>query len=76
MNMKKLLTIMLLLLAGTAWGGDYEDGNAAYLKNNYSVAIAKFKLAAAQGHADAQTNIGVMYDKGQGVIQDYVRAHM
>ena len=44
--MKKLLIVMLLLLAGTAWGGDFEDGNAAYLKNNYSVAIAKFKLAA------------------------------
>ncbi len=34
------------------------------------------KLAAAQGNADAQTNIGVMYYIGQGVVQDYVRAHM
>ena len=33
--MRKLLTVILLLLAGTAWGGDLEDGNAAYEKNNY-----------------------------------------
>ena len=72
--MKKLLTIMLLLLAGTAWGGDFEDGYAAYLKNNYPVAIAKLKLAAAQGNAGAQTIIGSMYYYGRGVIQDYAEA--
>ena len=72
--MKKLLIIMLLALAGTACGGDFEDGNAAYLKNNYSDAIAKFKLAAAQGLAQAQYNIGFMYGKGRGVVQDYAEA--
>ena len=29
-----------------------------------------------QGLADAQHNLGVMYSKGQGVIQDNVYAHM
>ncbi len=72
--MKKLLTVMLLLLAGTAWGGNFEDGVAAYSKNNYSVAIVKFKLAATQGDASAQYNIGFMYDNGQGVVQDYAEA--
>jgi len=33
-------------------------------------------LAAAQGRASAQYNLGVMYGNGQGVVQDYVRAHM
>ncbi len=27
---------------------------------------------ADQGDADAQTNLGLMYDKGQGVTQDYI----
>jgi hypothetical protein len=27
---------------------------------------------ADQGDASAQTNLGVMYDKGQGVTQDYI----
>ena len=35
-----------------------------------------YGLAAAQGNADAQYNLGFMYDNGQGVAQDYVRAHM
>jgi TPR repeat protein len=29
-----------------------------------------------QGDWSAQSNLGSMYDKGQGVTQDYVRAHM
>ena len=29
-----------------------------------------YRLAAEQGYADAQNNLGVMYRKGQGVPQD------
>ncbi|HOU05757.1 MAG TPA: hypothetical protein PLT97_10545, partial [Smithellaceae bacterium] len=32
------------------------------------------KLAADQGHAGAQTNLGAMYAKGQGVVQNYKEA--
>ena len=32
--------------------------------------------AANQGDADAQNNLGVMFDNGQGVPQNYVQAHM
>ena len=35
-----------------------------------------YTLAAEQGDADAQYNLGVMYENGDGVPQDYVRAHM
>jgi len=33
-------------------------------------------LAAKQGNATAQNSLGLSYDLGQGVIQDYVRAQM
>ena len=33
-----------------------------------------YRLAADQGYAAAQFNLGVMYAKGQGVPQDYVLA--
>ena len=33
-------------------------------------------LAAEQGQANAQFNLGVMYDNGEGVLKDSVRAHM
>jgi hypothetical protein len=33
-------------------------------------------LAAAQGRASAQFNLGLMFSNGQGVAQDFTRAHM
>ena len=39
-------------------------------------AVIWFRLAAAQGHATAQYNLGVMYGAGRGVPQDNVEAHM
>ena len=33
-----------------------------------------YRLAADQGNAIAQCNLGVMYDKGRGVPQDYAEA--
>jgi TPR repeat protein len=33
-----------------------------------------FRKAAEQGDADAQTDLGLMYDNGEGVAQDYVEA--
>jgi TPR repeat protein len=35
-----------------------------------------YEKAAQQGDAFAQSNLGFMYANGQGVLQDYVRAHM
>jgi TPR repeat protein len=35
-----------------------------------------FLLAAEQGKAFAQYNLGLMYDNGQGVPQDDAKAHM
>ncbi len=39
-------------------------------------AAAWYRKAAEQGVVDAQNNLGLMYGRGQGVPQDYVRAHM
>ncbi len=33
-----------------------------------------YRKAAEQGHALAQTNLGIMYEEGQGVGQDYKEA--
>ena len=33
-----------------------------------------YRKAAEQGHAGAQNNLGVMYNNGQGVQQDYESA--
>ena len=39
-------------------------------------AVRWYTLAAEQEHAKAQYNLGVMYALGEGVIKDYVYAHM
>ena len=39
-------------------------------------AVAWYRLAADQGQASAQFNLGVMYNSGDGVPQDDVSAHM
>ena len=38
--------------------------------------VKQYRKAAEQGHALAQYNLGLMYDNGQGVPQDYAKAHM
>ena len=45
----------------------YGDGNG--VDQNYSEAIKWYRMAADQGDARAQKNLGIMYYKGQGVDQ-------
>jgi TPR repeat protein len=42
---------------------------------NYAEALKWFRLAADQGFAVAQFDLGHMYVNGQAVPQDYVRHH-
>ena len=35
-----------------------------------------YRLAAEQGDAIAQNNLGIMYEYGHGVLQDNTMAHM
>ncbi len=41
---------------------------------DYQEALKWYRMAAEQGHAPAQFNLGVMYRHGQGVSQDYQEA--
>lgn len=59
--MKKILLVMFIALftVTSAFCGEFED---------------TLKLAE-QGDAEAQKNLGLMYDNGQGVIQNYKIAY-
>ena len=55
------------------------DGNSKAMDyeiaaQNYVTAMKWYTLAAAQGYAQAQTQLGAMYYNGQGVVQDYKTA--
>ena len=43
-------------------------------KQDYAKAVYWFQKAAVQGNADAEYNLGVLYDDGQGVPLDYAKA--
>ena len=78
--MKKLISAALISLfvvfAISANAGSFEDGAAAIERKDYVTAAKLTRVAAYQGDARAQHNLGALYKNGQGVTQDYVRAHM
>ena len=43
---------------------------------DYAEAEKWYRLAAEQGWADAQYNLGVMYGRGEGVLMSIVISHM
>ncbi len=65
------LTLALFLgSVGTGCGPDFNKGVAAYESGDFATALGEFRPLAEQGDADAQYNLGVMYEKGRGVPQD------
>ncbi len=49
-------------------------GVAAYKLGAYATAFREWRPLAEQGNAIAQANLGIMYDNGEGVPQDYAKA--
>ncbi len=66
--------IVSLALCSGVQAGPFEDGVNAFQQGNYATALREYRKAAEQGHALAQNNLGLMYDMGQGVEQDYKEA--
>lgn len=58
------------------WGEmpEYKNGRAATELKNYAEAMDWYRQAAEQGNARAINNIGVFYQYGHGVSQDYKEA--
>jgi len=80
--MKRRMMVGGLMLAAQILGsavavaGPWEDGMAAYNRGDYVPAIRVFRAMAAQGNAKAQSALGVMYRRGQGVSRSPVRAFL
>ncbi len=71
-----IVFILFLFFWPTLGHADFQAGIDAYNQSDYATALKEWRPLADPGHADAQSNLGVMYDKGQGVFQDYAQAHM
>ncbi len=55
---------------------DLLNGMEAHKVGDYATALRELRPFAEQGVAVAQHSLGLMYDQGQGVAQDYLQAHM
>ncbi len=69
-----LVAVALFVGSMTAHAADFSVGYEAYQRGYYATALRIFRQLADQGDASAQTGLGVMYDKGLGVTQDYAAA--
>jgi TPR repeat protein len=64
-----IVTALFLLLSTSAFACCDESLSDRANFNNCLV-------EAEQGDAEAQSTLGIMYDHGRGVVQDYKSAHM
>ena len=73
-NTTVFLFIALFILGPSTVWADFNDGLFASHKGDYLTAFREFRSLAENGHANAQIQLGRMYEMGLGVKQDYKEA--
>src|SRR5215471_2521483 len=68
-----IVPLMLHVSAPWCWAG-FQEATDAYNRGDYATAWRELLPLAQQGDAYAQVNLGVMYQQGQGVPQNYAEA--
>jgi TPR repeat protein len=68
--------ILVLGFATPVVAGPLEDADVAIKRHDYAIALRLIRPLAEQGDANAQYILGVFYNTGLGVPQDYVRSYM
>ena len=70
------IALIALVLAGAfaapVAAKNFEDGFVAYIVGDYATAIRLWRPLAKRGDPKAQYYLGIIYDNGDGVPQDYV----
>lgn len=64
------IVIVVMWCAYPAFSADYQKGVEAYQRGDYASALIEFNALAAQGSANAQFILGVMRERGLGVVKD------
>ena len=76
--MRTLIIIPVLLislfLGKPSYSADFNKGLIAAQNGDFATALKEWKPLAEQGDVSAQYNLGMMYQKGDGVPQDYKEA--
>ena len=66
--------VLALLMALPASAQEYKRGQVAYYRGDFTTALREWQPLAERGYARSQYSVGVLYDRGQGVSQDYGEA--
>ncbi|MBW2520905.1 MAG: sel1 repeat family protein [Deltaproteobacteria bacterium] len=69
-----LTAFLLFSLSNPSFSGNFEDGIAAVEAGDFEKAHGLWVIEANKGNVKAQFNLGLMYDSGMGVPQDYKQA--
>ena len=69
-----LLAAALLLTCGAADPADVNEGLVDFSAGRFAEAFAAWQAAAQAGDPDGDLYMGVLYDTGEGVEQDYAKA--
>ena len=74
--MKNISTFLLvfIFLAQVAYADEVKEGLKALNRGDYKAAFEIWKPLAKKGNSTAQFNLGLMYDKGDGVRQNFPKA--
>jgi len=64
-------TLLALAPSAASVAGPYEDGDAAFQRKEYGLALEQWLPLANKGDARAQVGIASMYLGGLGVVQDH-----
>ncbi len=68
-----LIAFFCFTTANKAYAGaveDYETALTAYHIGDYDKAFGYFRKSADRGDTDSQYNLGIMYDNGEGVLEN------
>jgi len=71
-----VLSVLMLLLISPANAQGYVKAFNAYQLGDYAVALREFRPLAERGNVLAQYKLGLMYNNGEGVRQDFREAVM
>ena len=72
--LQSCLALSLALAAQLSVAAPFEAGLKAMDREHYATAYRAWKQLADDGAAEAQNNIGYLYEQGRGVKQSYARA--
>ena len=67
---------VLLFVSTPALADALGDAQSAYKRGDYETAFRLFQPLAERGDVSAQSMLGLMYDEGKGVPNNYVLAYM